>query len=413
MHALEHEPPVFALDRQDPLHAKDVGAVCLQQPAQPGVERRPVERAVEFERNRTNGVVMRVFRVEDMLRSKVHLRAGGIEEAGLELFGLVLCKQRVKSRPVNCKREVVAIGAGEHQRPERFARRECGARLQHVGGRGEPGEDSFRRFLQRLGRRRMDGLQHRRHRRIRAVPKPECRLAVELQHAAPLERIFRFEEARLEVEGAAKIEAADIEHLLHGRVSHPDPFDPRHGIHRPEPALQSIDLLGIDQVDLVYQEHIGEGDLRHRFLAVIQVQFGMLRIDQGYDAVQVEGLPGVVVDEECLRHRSGVGHAGGFHQDPVELVAPLDQVAENPDQVASHGAADAAVVHLEDFFVGVDDQVLVDADLAELVFDHGDALTVVFGQDTVEQGGLAAAEKPGQHGYGDSLGHLAILSVTR
>jgi len=46
---------------------------------------------------------------------------------------------------------------------------------------------------------------------------------------------------------------------------------------------------------------------------------------------------------------------------------PPHEIAEDADQIAAYGAADAAVVHLEDFFLGVDDQLLVHADLAEFV----------------------------------------------
>ncbi len=82
----------------------------------------------------------------------------------------------------------------------------------------------------------------------------------------------------------------------------------------------------------------------------------------------------------------------------------LHQALHHADQVAAHRAADAAVVHLEHFFVGADDQVVVDADLAELVDDHGVALAVVLGEDAVEQGGLAGAEIAGEDGDG-GLGH--------
>jgi len=35
----------------------------------------------------------------------------------------------------------------------------------------------------------------------------------------------------------------------------------------------------------------------------------------------------------------------------IKLVSPLHQVANDRNQVAPHGAADAAIIHLEDFFV--------------------------------------------------------------
>jgi hypothetical protein len=57
----------------------------------------------------------------------------------------------------------------------------------------------------------------------------------------------------------------------------------------------------------------------------------------------------------------------------LRRISPVDDA----DEIAANGAADAAVVHLEDFLVGADDEVVVDADLAELVDDDGEALAVV------------------------------------
>ena len=50
-----------------------------------------------------------------------------------------------------------------------------------------------------------------------------------------------------------------------------------------------------------------------------------------------------------------VRQTGGLDQDIVEAVPPLEQLPEDANEVASDGAADAAVVHLEDLLVGVDD----------------------------------------------------------
>jgi len=46
-------------------------------------------------------------------------------------------------------------------------------------------------------------------------------------------------------------------------------------------------------------------------------------------------------------------------------------------------------------------QVVVDADLAELIDDDGIAFAVVAGEDAVQQGGLAGTEVAGQDGDGD------------
>ena len=74
MHALEHESPLFARDRQNALHPEDIGASGLQQLAHPCVERRAVDLAIEFQGDRTDGVVVRVLRIEKMLHGNVDVR---------------------------------------------------------------------------------------------------------------------------------------------------------------------------------------------------------------------------------------------------------------------------------------------------------------------------------------------------
>src|SRR5262249_44343057 len=113
----------------------------------------------------------------------------------------------------------------------------------------------------------------------------------------------------------------------------------------------------------------------------------------------------IVVHEERLRHRGRIREARGLENDGVELAFPAHQPVDDAHEVAAHGAADAAVVHLEDFFIGADDEVVVDADLAELVDDDGVLASMLFRQDAVEQGGFAGAEIAGQHGDGDLVGH--------
>jgi len=50
-----------------------------------------------------------------------------------------------------------------------------------------------------------------------------------------------------------------------------------------------------------------------------------------------------------------------------------------------------------------DDQLVVDTDLAEFIFDDGDFAAVLFSEHAVQQGGLAGAEKAGEHGDGDAV----------
>ena len=138
---------------------------------------------------------------------------------------------------------------------------------------------------------------------------------------------------------------------------------------------------------------------------------GMLGVDQRQDRVEQVALGDLVVHEEGLRHRAGVGQAGGLDDHAVEVelaLAPLlGQVGQRGAQVLADRAADAAVVQLDDLLLAVVHQdLVVDVLLAELVLDDGDLLAVRLGEHALEQRGLARAEEAGEDGGGDeALGH--------
>ena len=90
------------------------------------------------------------------------------------------------------------------------------------------------------------------------------------------------------------------------------------------------------------------------------------------------------------------------------------QVGQYAHQVAAHRAADAAVVHLDDLLVGLGhQQFVVDPGRAELIFDHGDPVAVLFRQDAVEQRGLSRTEKARQHRHRDLRFALIHVSDSR
>ena len=165
--------------------------------------------------------------------------------------------------------------------------------------------------------------------------------------------------------------------------------------------LDAAQLVAADQIGLVEQDHVGKADLFLRLGAVGKALHQVLGVGHGDHGIELGPLAHIVVHEEGLRHRHRIGQARGLHQDAVEAARPLHQPLDDADQVAAHRAAHAAIVHLEDFLVALDDEVVVDVDLAELVDDDGVFLAVVLGQDTVEERGLAGAEIAGEHRDGD------------
>ncbi len=103
----------------------------------------------------------------------------------------------------------------------------------------------------------------------------------------------------------------------------------------------------------------------------------------------------------------------GLDDDRVEFALALHQPFDDADQIAAHGAADTAVVHFEDFFVGADNEIVVDADLAEFIDDDGEFSAVRFAQDTIEQRRFARAEIAGENGDGNFFGHAKLRGNDR
>src|SRR5262245_36213468 len=215
------------------------------------------------------------------------------------------------------------------------------------------------------------------------------------------------QELGLDREDALQIERAAVEDLVERDPALLGAVDARVAVDPPDLGLDLRQLLGRHEVGLVEQNHVGEGDLVLGLVAVGEPVEEELGVDHGHHRVELGLGAHLVVDEEGLRDRRRVGQPGGLDDHPVQLVGPLHQPADHAYQIAAHGAADAAVVHLEHLLVGADDEVVVDADLPELVDDHRVAFAVMLGEDAVEQRRLAGAEIAGEHGDGD----LARLGV--
>ena len=75
------------------------------------------------------------------------------------------------------------------------------------------------------------------------------------------------------------------------------------------------------------------------FAEFIQLFRRVLGVDHGEDRIEQVVGADVLVGEEGLRHRSGIGHAGGLYHHAVELqralLALFLERAKNPDQVAN------------------------------------------------------------------------------
>ena len=115
---------------------------------------------------------------------------------------------------------------------------------------------------------------------------------------------------------------------------------------------------------------------------------------------------------EGLHQWFGQGEARGFDEDRVDLIAARGQLLHHGEELFLHRAAHAAVGEFVQraldgraAFVTADaaglQDVAIDAQLAKLVDDDGDAATIGVVQNVAQQGGLAAAEKAGDDGGGN------------
>ena len=178
------------------------------------------------------------------------------------------------------------------------------------------------------------------------------------------------EEVRFDVEDAIEIEGSALKHISECDVAVLRSMQCRVGVDGADARLNLAQLGRADEIGLVDDDDVGEGDLILGLGRVAQALRKPLGVGDRHDRVEPRHLFHVLVDEEGLRHRRRIGEAGRLDDDRVEPALALHQPLDDADEVAAHGAADAAVVHLEHFFVRADDELVVDADLAELVDDR-------------------------------------------
>ena len=232
-------------------------------------------------------------------------------------------------------------------------------------------------------------------------------------------RMLVLQKIRINIELGVQVEAVEIEHVLDRHLAEMHHALRRARVHVAQAVLERLQFLGIHQIGLADENTVGKTHLAARFLALIELGGGVFGVHQGQNRVQQIGLGHLVVHEKGLRHRAGIGQAGGFDHDAVKVQLAfalfLGQAVQGGAQVFADGAANAAIAHLHDLFGGVRDQNLaVDVFLTKLVFHDGNFLAVGFGQDALEQRGFAGSEKAGEDGGGYQFhgslgaGHLAL-----
>ncbi len=151
----------------------------------------------------------------------------------------------------------------------------------------------------------------------------------------------------------------------------------------------------LNQVALVEQQHVAVNDLGPSHLAFEQLVTEVFGVDQGDDRIQTRRVAQVAA-QKCHRDRQRIGQAGGFHHQVIDRLGAIQNPVDRLQQFTVDRAADAAVAELDHVVTGGDHQIVVDADLAEFIDQHGGLEALLVAENVVEQCGLAGPEKPGQ-----------------
>src|SRR5216683_2834536 len=206
------------------------------------------------------------------------------------------------------------------------------------------------------------------------------------------------EEIRLHFKNAVKIEGVPIQHL---RQFHPAPFGVMKLCVRVNPAdrrFNGENLSGQDKIAFVDDNDIGERDLLLDLVGAVDFAEEVTGIDYRYDRVELGLAAHILIHKEGLSDWRRVGKPGRLHDDAVKLAFTPHQPFKNTDEVTTNGATDAAIVHLKNLFIGVDDEIIVDADLAEFVDDDRVTLAVLLGQNAIQESGFSGSQIAGQQG---------------
>ena len=163
-----------------------------------------------------------------------------------------------------------------------------------------PGTNELRRFgvptdtplrpLTKCGVvRALVGYDHDRHLRIGSLGQAELvAAAVERIDAGPFERVFRLEERGPTLEHLLQVEGPEVEHRIDGDVRPLAADDARHSVHVPEPSLESVERVAVDEVRLVENEDVRERDLLRALVAAAELLLDVGRVDERNDPVERE-----------------------------------------------------------------------------------------------------------------------------
>ena len=171
------------------------------------------------------------------------------------------------------------------------------------------------------------------------------------------------EELGVHLERAREVKGADVEHARHVDARLLAAHDRRERVDAAQPRLDTCQVILRHEISLVEQQSVRKRHLLYRLvlralgLLLVEMLLDVLRVDERHDAVEPCERLDRVIHEEGLRDGRRVGHPRGLDDDAVEVQLARrnarGELGDDGNQVGPHGAADAAVHHLDDLLVGL------------------------------------------------------------
>ena len=168
-----------------------------------------------------------------------------------------------------------------------------------------------------------------------------------------------------------------------------------------EGVLHLFQPLLAHQIGLVEQQNIAVDNLSAAHVTRQQIQGKVLRIHQGDDGVQAALIPQFAA-QEGHGHGQRVRQTRRLHNDVIQPLGLGQQSIHGLHQFPVDGAADTTVAQLHHDIAGGYDQVVINADLTELVDQDSHFQAVLVAENVVEQRGLPRPEKSRQDSDRDS-----------
>ena len=159
----------------------------------------------------------------------------------------------------------------------------------------------------------------------------------------------------------------------------------------------------VGEIGLGQQQPVGYRRLLDGFDLAIERIAAIDCIDRSDDSVQAIAPRDDWVGHQRVEDRGRIREPGGLDHHPVEpwlasARKTSGDLAQGLGKVAPDGAAEAATRHLnDDVILAVRHEIMVEANLPELVDEHQCPAQRGLLDQIVEDSRLAAAKKPGQH----------------